>query len=263
MAETTKEFRHLPKHYHRVGPFRELFRRGTPILTYHAIGAPPCGTRFRGLFYPARHFSRQLAELRAAGFRTVTPAQCLVPVNGLSGRIALTFDDGFQSVTEHALAPLAENGFQATVFLVAKLLGRTNEWDGALGVAQQSLMDHAEIAGWLAAGNTIGSHTLTHPHLTRIPLAEAREQISASKKMLEDLFGVAVEDFCYPYGEENQAVRDLAAEAGYRTACTTAFDMNTPGVSPFALRRIIVRTPPRSLKTLRSWLVRQFSARAV
>jgi peptidoglycan/xylan/chitin deacetylase (PgdA/CDA1 family) len=91
--------------------------------------------------------------------------------------------------------------------------------------------------------------------LTRLTLRDAREEIFASKKKLEDLFGIAVEDFCYPYGDWNESVRDLVVEAGYRTACTTEFGLNTPATPPLALRRITVRHPTRTLRNLKAALL--------
>jgi peptidoglycan/xylan/chitin deacetylase (PgdA/CDA1 family) len=76
----------------------------------------------------------------------------------------------------------------------------------------------------------------------------------ASKKKLEDLFGRRIRHFCYPYGDWNEAVRDLVVEAGYETASSTRFGVNTPETSPFVLCRIMVRHPTRSLKALRARL---------
>jgi len=123
------------------------------------------------------------------------------------------------------------------------------------GEAPEPLMDEAQIRQWLQAGHAIGSHTLTHARVTRLSVRDAREEIFASKKKLEDTFGVAIEHFCYPYGDWNEAVRDLVAEAGYRTACTTAFGVNTPATPPLALRRLAVRYPTRSLRSLKARLM--------
>ena len=70
-------------------------------------------------------------------------------------------------------------------------LGKSNGWDVALGEASEPIMDAAQVRDWLAAGHDIGSHTLTHQFLTRLAPGEAREEISASKKRLEDLEGKA------------------------------------------------------------------------
>jgi peptidoglycan/xylan/chitin deacetylase (PgdA/CDA1 family) len=77
--------------------------------------------------------------------------------------------------------------------------------------------------------------------LTDCPAAALREEVCASKKRLEDRFGVEVTDFCYPYGACDERVRDAVAEAGYRTATTTQFGLVRAGDDPFMLRRVLVR----------------------
>jgi peptidoglycan/xylan/chitin deacetylase (PgdA/CDA1 family) len=157
-------------------------------------------------------------------------------------------------VFENALPIMREHGFRSIQFLVADLLGKTSQWQASSGEVAGALMDKAQVKDWLASGQEIGSHTLTHPRLTQISPAQAREEISGSKKKLEDSFGIAVEHFCYPYGDWNPAVRELVTEAGYASACTTKFGVNTTDADPFALKRFTVRYPSRKLKNLGAWL---------
>lgn len=240
--------REPPAYYLALAPFRELFRQGNPVLTYHKLGARPRRVRLKGLYLSERLFRRQLTELQADGFTNGALAACAGPAAGK--RIAITFDDGYVNVLRHGLEPLAASGFKATLFLVADLLGQFNRWDVPLGEVPEPMMDAAQVREWLAAGHDIGSHTLTHPFLTRLPLNQAKEEISASRKKLEDLFGRKIEHFCYPYGDWNEAARDLVIGAGYRTACTTVPGVNTAGDSPFALKRITARYPSRNLKAI-------------
>jgi peptidoglycan/xylan/chitin deacetylase (PgdA/CDA1 family) len=86
--------------------------------------------------------------------------------------------------------------------------------------------------------------------LTELPVSKAREEIVASRKSLEDRFGVPIEHFCYPYGDWNETVRDVVQEAGYKTACTTNSGVNGRATSPFELKRFTARYPSRNLKTL-------------
>ena len=193
--------------------------------------------------------------MQQAGFTACTPAEANLKArsHGLPARrVVLTFDDGFRNAFQNALAPLAQKQFRAIQFLVVNCIGKFNQWDLRDGEAQEPLMDTAQVGEWLRAGHRIGSHSLSHPRLTRLSLRDAQEEISASKKKLEDTFGVAVEDFCYPFGDWNEAVRDLVMEAGYRTACTTDYGVNSPATSPLELRRITVRHPTRSLKALKA-----------
>ncbi|MGO8928512.1 MAG: polysaccharide deacetylase family protein [Limisphaerales bacterium] len=246
----------VPPYFTSLKPFTGLFAAGMPWLMYHKLGPRPRGVRLKGLYVSGSHFERQLSELHAAGF--TTPAYGLPPsCEGNPGRrLSLTFDDGFANVFQHGLGPLARHGFRAIDFLTVGSIGGYNDWEIQEGEARQPLMDDTQIKEWLAAGHEIGSHTLTHPFLTRLSLEKAREEISASKKKLEDRFGRPVRHFCYPYGDWNPAVRDLVLAAGYETACTTEFGVNTKATPPFELKRILARYQSISFKALKERLAR-------
>jgi peptidoglycan/xylan/chitin deacetylase (PgdA/CDA1 family) len=237
-------------YYHSLAPFRDLFETGVPVLMYHKLGPRPGGVRLKGLYVSERLFARQVGELRDAGFRT-PPVSEVFPVREKREReVVITFDDGFANVLRHGLAPLETAGFRAIQFLVADRLGRTNDWDAPQGEVMEPLMDVAQVRDWLAAGHDIGSHTCTHPFLTRLSPGEAREEIEASRKKLEDTFGRAIEHFCYPYGDWNDAVRDRVMAAGYKTAFTTEEGVNAAGGSVYGLKRFTARYPSRNLKAI-------------
>jgi peptidoglycan/xylan/chitin deacetylase (PgdA/CDA1 family) len=237
-------------YYSSLAPFRGVFRTGTPILTYHHVGPRRRGARLKGLYVSRKLFARQLAELDSAQFSTALFETITVGNAHPGSRIFLTFDDGFRDVFENALPVLSKYRFQAILFLVSDLLGKTNEWQQRAGDIVEPLMNDAQVKDWLAAGQQIGAHTKTHPRLTQIPLEEAREEITASKKSLEDRFGFPIKHFCYPYGDWNEPIRDLVSAAGYQTACTTISGVNVPETSPFEFKRFTARYPSRNLKAL-------------
>lgn len=244
----------LPSYYSSLSTFRKLFQKGIPILNYHIIAPLPRSKQLKGLFVPPKVFLSQLRELKNAGFSSTSLNSILHTTDNSKNQFAISFDDGFRSVFENAMQSLAECQFKAIQFLVPKLFGKSNEWDLVLGMKQQSLMDISQIREWLAEGHEIGSHTMSHPYLTRISLDQAREEIAASKKYLEDTFGRAVEHFCYPYGDYNKTVRQMVTEAGYHTACTVHFGVNSMATDPFTLCRIKGRHPTRKLRSIFSWL---------
>lgn len=219
---------------------------------YHKLGPRPGKARLKGLYVSAGLFERQLTELRAAGFSSITPGQLATGSDNRDHQICLTFDDGFANVMRHGLATLARHEFRAIEYLVADRVGGVNDWEQREGEVPEKLMDAAQVKDWLAAGHEIGAHTRTHPRLTQIAPTQAREEIFASKKKLEDLFGRPVVHFCYPYGDWNPLVRDLVREAGYETACTTQTGVNTAATPPFELRRFMARYQSISFKALKA-----------
>lgn len=242
----------FPAYYTRLAPFRASFTGATPILTYHKLGARPPRVRLKGLYVGTRLFTTQLEELHAAGYSNGSLSEWNAKP---AGKVVITFDDGYVNVLEQALGPLGRSGFRAIQFVPADLLGKRNEWDVALGEAPEPIMNENQVRDWLDAGHEIGSHSLTHPYLTQLPPARAREEIHASRKKLEDLFGRPIRHFCYPFGDWNERVRDWVAEAGYQTACTTDTGLNAPTDSPLALKRFTARYASRNWRTVWSWLV--------
>jgi peptidoglycan/xylan/chitin deacetylase (PgdA/CDA1 family) len=102
-------------------------------------------------------------------------------------------------------------------------------WDGSMRWAQLR-----ELA---AAGHEIGSHTLSHPLLTRVGGEQLEREVAGSKAILERELGVACEAFCYPNGDCDDRVVEAVRRAGYRVAVVTAWGPNGPGADPLRLTR--------------------------
>jgi peptidoglycan/xylan/chitin deacetylase (PgdA/CDA1 family) len=64
-------------------------------------------------------------------------------------------------------------------------------------------------------GYEIGSHSHSHPDLTKVSGAKAIEELSISKKVLEDKLGIAVRYISYPFGRYSETVKRIAMECGY------------------------------------------------
>jgi peptidoglycan/xylan/chitin deacetylase (PgdA/CDA1 family) len=81
----------------------------------------------------------------------------------------------------------------------------------------------------------IGSHTLDHKSLHSLPAAEARHQIEAGKRWLEDQLGRGVAGFCYPNGHHDAAVRKLVRDCGFSYGRTTEDLSDDVGMDPFQM----------------------------
>ncbi len=72
----------------------------------------------------------------------------------------------------------------------------------------------------LAKEFEIGAHTMTHPQLPKLTLAQARDEIVSSKKTLEKIIGNRITSFCYPSGAYTTAIKQLVRDAGFHYART-------------------------------------------
>jgi len=67
----------------------------------------------------------------------------------------------------------------------------------------------------------LGAHTITHPSLPRLDRDERLREISESRAMCSVLTPDGVDDFAYPFGDVDSAVRQDVADMGFSSACST------------------------------------------
>jgi peptidoglycan/xylan/chitin deacetylase (PgdA/CDA1 family) len=112
------------------------------------------------------------------------------------------------------------------------------------GVVEYEMPPRLETANWDQLRRMsrdvfeIGSHTETHPLLTRLTDAEVERELLASKQAIAQEIGVAPTSFCYPTGDANEKVARLVARAGYASAVTTEAGFADPPFNAYLLPRI-------------------------
>lgn len=100
------------------------------------------------------------------------------------------------------------------------------------------LMTHAELKRLRDSGLfAFGAHTMTHGLLTRMPLAQARNEIEQSRTTLSTLLGEPVTLFAYPDGAHDPTIAHLVAELGFEAACSTRLGAVRPGDDLHRLHR--------------------------
>ena len=209
------------------------------ILMYHSIDDSHSAISVS----PAK-FRAQLHYLKETGYQVLSLAELASSLRAgreLAPKTAvLTFDDGFISTLTVVLPILKEFGFKATVFVVTGHCGDSNVW-GHCSNPRFPTLTWPQVLQLSKEGIEIGAHTVSHPKLTKIPLAWAKEEIANSKRMLEECLGQAVLSFAYPYGSYNQQVRNLVEETGFAAACTIESGTVQSGDDLFLLKRVYVR----------------------
>jgi peptidoglycan/xylan/chitin deacetylase (PgdA/CDA1 family) len=161
--------------------------------------------------------------------------------------IALTFDDGFQSVYTHAWPVLREFRVPATIFLATAYLGSTapfpfDTWglkhrDALPADAYRPLS--IEQCREMADGGLIelGAHTHTHRDLRGRPDA-FREDVQISVDVLRSTFGASEVMFAFPFGGKHLgfAGPEMASAAklsGANCGLTTDCALIESGSDPF------------------------------
>ena len=107
--------------------------------------------------------------------------------------------------------------------------------------APSLMMNAAQVRRLGSLGMDVGAHTVSHPILTRLDPASAKQEILRSKGHLEEILGQPVRLFAYPNGvprqdymaEHVQMVRDC----GFAAAVSTAWGAATPSSDRFQLPR--------------------------
>jgi peptidoglycan/xylan/chitin deacetylase (PgdA/CDA1 family) len=177
------------------------------ILTYHSVddsGSPI------SIAEPA--FRRHVAWLAAHGPAVVSVPELLcLPVH--EAAVALTFDDAYQNFGDVAWPVLRDHGLRATLYVPTSHVGRTNAWGGRsqVGIPTLPLLDWERLGRLAEEGVQLGSHTCTHPHLTRLAPTEMRDELEQSAASLERLLGRRPAGLAYPYGAHDAAVIAAAA----------------------------------------------------
>lgn len=166
-----------------------------------------------------RQFQRQIEMALATGLTLLPLREYLAQPPPRLNFAAITFDDAYQSIHEHAFPLLQRLGLRATLFAPSAWLGKMDDWDVNffnLRFAHMSAEQVREIAG---AGWEIGSHAATHRDLTRLNDAELEDEVTTSRQFLQQLTATPVTSISYPFGNTDARVVTACKQAGYQHGC--------------------------------------------
>lgn len=207
------------KAYARIA--RALRTRHSAILCYHGVGPSTLRTDPGFMRVEPATFRKQVGILLDAGFEFVTVADFAERVardGPPPGLIALSFDDGMDDNHEFVLPILRQHGIPATVYVTTGLIGKPNPWMARESGAR--MMTAGELRDLVSAGFEIGSHTVTHPDLSKLGYETCLQEMVESRRALEGLLGAPVRTFAYPFCHYGPPALAAAKTAGFRAAVT-------------------------------------------
>ena len=202
------------------------------VLCYHAISEDwPTP-----LAVTPGAFENQLTLLASRGYRGVTFTEAALE-DHTHKVVAVTFDDGYRSVSELAAPILRRFGFSATVFVPTHYMGTErpmswpgiDEWIG--GPHEQELMPMSweRLRSLAADGWEIGAHTVTHPMLTKLGEADLNEELIESRMECGRQIGTTCRSIAFPYGDCDDRVIEASRKAGYSAVATIPWRLEQRG----------------------------------
>lgn len=213
-----------------------------PVLMYHSVAAdPPDSTQ--GLSVHPDDFARQLDVLVEDRFTTVTFADLARARRGeadLPDRpIVLTFDDGYADFADAALPALLARGHTGTLFVTTGWLA-----DAGRHVAGRPLdrtLTWSQVTEIAASPVEVGAHSHSHAQLDQLPPGALHEELSLSKRLLEERLGRDMPSLAYPYGYSDRSVIDGVRHAGYHQAAAVTNAMAGVDASRWAVPRLTIK----------------------
>jgi len=213
------------------------------VLCYHGISDSWPNAMAVG----AAQLERQLLLLLHRGYTPATFTRAvLAPPGDLT--LAVTFDDGLRSVYHRAFPVLARLEIPATIFVPtghfagprAMSWRGIDHWHGTPHEDELRPMDWDQLHELALAGWEIGSHTCSHPRLTRIDDDALRHELEHSREVVEERLELRCSSIAYPFGDHDERVVAAAADAGYAAGATLprALDPVVAPGSPLTVRRI-------------------------
>lgn len=169
-------------------------------------------------------------------------------------RINISFDDGFRDIYETAFPVFLKYRIPFTIFLTTdfpdgkadiwwiqmerecsiegfeSLMKRIYESSKPMAVMMHDLtnthpdpqlcqalaLSWSELKEMVDSGLcTIGSHTVSHPGLTRIGKESCHHELEESRRIIKERLGRDAIHFSYPHSMENEVVRNAVSEAGF------------------------------------------------
>ena len=196
-------------------------------------------------YHPIRNldgFAAHMSVLGERGYSVLSMAEFMACVRGgkpsRSPAVLLTFDGWYPADFASAVPILKSYGFPAVFFLVSWCLSDES--------GETSMQYRKELLQLATLGYTIGCHSHNHQDLTTVSMADLEQEVTGSRKLLEQVLGQRVDAFCYPYGAWDSRVASVVKKAGFDVAFTVDLGGVSAGDDPYQLKRVPILGEPGS-----------------
>lgn len=205
-----------------------------PVLMYHYVSGLPADADIyrRDLTVSPEAFERQLAYLQGAGYTGIsleTLVRHLATGSPLPSKpIVLTFDDGYADNYLYAFPLLRQYGFAGTFFVIT----------GFLDEGRGGYMSWEQARTMQKNGMDIQPHSIWHVDLRTLSADELAQELSGSRRAVEEHVGKPAHLFAYPSGRYNRRTIEALRDAGYWGAVVTTGGVEHSSTALFEIKRV-------------------------
>ncbi|MCL1126800.1 polysaccharide deacetylase family protein [Shewanella surugensis] len=206
------------------------------ILQYHHVSAEtPSITSVT-----PEQFQEQMQYLADNDFNVVPLSKVVSSLKAKKAMppktVAITFDDGYQSIADVAHPILKKYHFPYTLFVSIEPIEKKFK----------NMMSWQQLVDLSKEGAEIANHSWGHEHLIRRLPDESKAQwlsrietnILKTEEKIQQGTGQNLKMFAYPYGEYNQALEGLMAKLGF-----VAFGQQSGAAGPYSQLEALPRFP--------------------
>lgn len=181
-------------------------------------------------------FAEIVNHFRSVGYKFYGSPGDYLAADGLAAFIS--FDDNYRSWYE-SLGVLSDLGLCVTFYVNTEPLrgiataAETEAYFDRIGHhGQREALSPSELESLADAGHTVAAHTHTHRDLARLSRQEAMHEVATNRTVLEELLGVPVRHFAFPFGLRRNLPRwavDWCRDEGFETiAAATPAMLHSP-----------------------------------
>lgn len=196
-------------------------------------------------------FAQHMAYLDANGF-SVRPLGTILETLRSGGdlpdkTVAITFDDAYRSIMEHAAPILLRYRWPYTIFVNTH----------AVDEGYHNYLSWDELAALAKDGAEIGNHSFSHGHLIRHREDEGNaewkirveDDIQRAQREIRRALGIEPKLFSYPYGEYTAELQELVGALGF-FGITQKSGAIGSGFDPLAVPRFPMATHYEDMERL-------------
>jgi len=197
---------------------------GNTILLYHSIGTNLDFDTY-GISIPKEKFLEHILYLKD-NYEIILVDNSYK--NNLDRKtISITFDDGYED-NLYALEICKKFNIPFTLYITTGFIGKENY------LSEEDIKKFADYELC-----TLGTHSVSHPHLDTLSYELQYKELKESKEVLENIIGKEITQMSYPHGLYNLDTIKLTEKLGYNLVSSSHIGLNSASsFDPRRLKRI-------------------------